>query len=254
MATVLSRDIMGNEDSCETGGSGKGVNGLTESIETKSDVKLKNAFKSTFKTSNAGIIAWFLLLFNTLLCLAFWKATGARWISFIGASSFLLAIGGIFTATAAQTLNQFVRLNAKLKGKGKDFFRDEEKESSLSKTVAECYCLVKNVFNRGGREAKCGYGRYKVKHIRNRRMISYAHSCRRTPRPAFTRSSHGGDGDDSGDSDQGDPPGPSSHTALKLSQTFRRESNSSSHRRRFSRVIGCWRMPHGGRPGWRWSV
>jgi hypothetical protein len=253
IAAIFSHDIIGSEDGCEIGGNGREENGLTESIETKSDMRLKKAFASTFITSNAGIIAWGVLLFTSLLCLAFWKTTEARWISFIGAASFLLAIGGIFIAFVSQTLNLSVRLDAKLKGKGEDFFKEEEQECSLSKTVAKCYGFVKRVFNRGGKEAKRGQGRYEVKHIRNRRMISKARSCRRSPRHAFTRSSH--DGDDSGDSDSGDPPGPLHHTApLKLSQTFHRKSNSPSLPRRSSHASGCWRMSRRERSHGRWQA
>jgi hypothetical protein len=79
------------------------------------------------------------------------------------------------------------------------------------------------------------------------RVRANARAYRGARRPAFAHSSldggGGGGSDDSGDSDQGDPPGPLHRTAsLKLSQTFRRESNSPSQRRRFSRAPGCWRM------------
>jgi hypothetical protein len=78
------------------------------------------------------------------------------------------------------------------------------------------------------------------------RVRGNARAYRSARRPAFAHSSlDGGGSGDSGDSDSGDPPGPSHHTAsLKLSKTFRGESNSSSHRRRFSRALGCWRMPN----------
>jgi hypothetical protein len=250
---VLSCRIADRGNSRETGGGGKEENGLTENIETKSDAKLKKAFKSTFKTANAGFIAWCVLLLNAVLCLVFWKMTGARWISFVGAGSFFLAICGIFTAFAAQTFNQSVRLDAKFKGKGKDFFREEEKECSLPKTAVECYGLVKRVFNRGGKKTKHGHSRFEVKHIRNRRTASNARASRRVPRPAFAHSSHGGSGgnDDSGDSDSGDPPGSSHHTALKLSQHFFRKSNSPSYRRRFF-ALRCWRVSCGKRSDRRW--
>jgi hypothetical protein len=79
----------------------------------------------------------------------------------------------------------------------------------------------------------------------------------RAPRQALAHSSHdGGRGDDdSGDSDQGDPPGPSHHTApLKLSQPFFSKSNSPSYRRRFLYALRCWRMSCGKRSDGRWAV
>jgi hypothetical protein len=91
------------------------------------------------------------------------------------------------------------------------------------------------------------------------RVRGNARAYRSARHPAFAHSSldggGGGGSDDSGDSDSGDPPGPSHHTApLKLSKTFRGESNSSSHRRRFLRGFGCWRMPRDKRSGGRCSV
>jgi hypothetical protein len=90
------------------------------------------------------------------------------------------------------------------------------------------------------------------------RARTNARAYRGARRPVFAHSSldgGGGGSGDSGDSDSGDPPGPSHHPApLKLSQPFRKESNSTSYRRRFSRAFGCWLMPHGERSGWRWSV
>jgi hypothetical protein len=257
-ATVLSYRMAEREDSRKTGGGGKEENRLTENIETKSDTKLRKAFKSTFKTANVGIIAWCVLLLNAVLCLALWKMTGARWISFVGAGSFLSAIGGIFTAFAAQTSNQFVRLDAKFKGKGKDFFSEEEKECSLSKTAAECYGFVKRVFNQDGKKTKHYYERHKVKYASNRRTANNARAYHRAPRPAFARPSHDGGGgdDDSGDSDQGDPPGPLCHTAITLTpyQTSHRKSNNPSFRRRPARAFGCWRMPRGKRSHRRWFI
>jgi hypothetical protein len=91
------------------------------------------------------------------------------------------------------------------------------------------------------------------------RVRGNARAYRSARRPAFAHSSldggGGGGSGDSGDSDSGDPPGPSHHTApLKLSKTFRRESNSSSHRRRFSHALGCWRMLHVKCSGGRWAA
>jgi hypothetical protein len=242
----------------KTEGGGKEENVLTENIETKSDAKLKRRFRLSFKRANAGFIAWCALMVIMLICLSLVMATGAQWIALLGAGAFLLGIPAIFLALAAQTSNQAVRIDAKFKGKDKDFFKEDEKECSLSKTAAECYGFVKRVFNRVGNESKHEHSRYEVKHIQNRRTARNARSCRRAPRPAFAHSSHdggGGDGsDDSGDSDQGDPPGPSHHTApLKLSQFFYRKSNSTSYRRRFLYALRYWRVSCGKRSGGRWA-
>jgi hypothetical protein len=74
------------------------------------------------------------------------------------------------------------------------------------------------------------------------RVRANTRAYRGARRPAFAHSSIGGGGD-SGDSDQGDPPGPSHHTAqpLKLSQTFYRKSNSPSLPLRL-RASDCCRM------------
>jgi hypothetical protein len=184
-------------NSRETGGGGKEENVLAENIETKSDAKLKGRFKLSFKTANVGFIAWCVLMAIMLGCTALWVATGIQWLAFIGAGAFLLAMPAIFLAFAAQTSNQFVRFDAKFKGKDKDFFKEDEKECSLSKTAAECYGFVKRVFNRGGKETKHKRCLYEAKHISSRRTASNARSCHRAPRPAFAHSSHdGGGGDD----------------------------------------------------------
>jgi hypothetical protein len=89
------------------------------------------------------------------------------------------------------------------------------------------------------------------------RARTNARAYRGARRPAFARASiDGGGGGDSGDSDQGDPPGPLCHTATTLTPypTSHRKSNNPSHRRRPARALGCSRMPHCKRSGWRWSV
>jgi hypothetical protein len=248
---ALSGGLIGRKGSRDTWGGVKEGNGLTEDIETKSDAKLKNAFKSTFKTANIGVIAWLLLLSNAALCMALWKMTGMRWVSLIGAGSFLSAIGGIFTAFTAQTSNQFVRIDAKHKGKDRDFFAEVEKECTFSKTAAECYGFIRRAFSRGGDVTKHRRNRCGAKYARNRRTAGNARSCRRAPRTAFARPSRGGGDDDSGGSDQGDPPGPSHHASpLKLSHHFYRKLNSPHWRPCLSRVPRCWRVPCGERSGW----
>jgi hypothetical protein len=256
-AAALSCHMAGKGDSRETGGYGKEENTLPENTGAKSDAKLKSRFKRSFKTANVGFIAWCALMAIMLICMALWMSTGVQWVAFIGAGSFLLGIPAISLALAAQTTNQAVRIDAKFKGKDKDFFREDEKECSLSKTAAECYGFVKRVFNKGGKVTKHEHSRHEAKYTRNRRTAGNARSCRRAPRPAFAHSSHGGGGgdDDSGDSDQGDPPRPSHHTApLKLFQPFHRKSNNPSHRRRFSRALRCWCMPCRKGSNGRWAA
>jgi hypothetical protein len=90
--------------------------------------------------------------------------TEVRWISFAAVSAICLAFVGILLALTAQTVNQIVRFIAKLKGKAKDFFKEEEKECSLSKAAAECFGFVGRIFNRG-RSHNDSYG---VKPIPNR--------------------------------------------------------------------------------------
>jgi hypothetical protein len=211
MAAARPRGVIEVESSRATEGGGKEGNALTGNIEVESDAKLKQAFKSSFKTANAGFIAWCVLVFITLLCLALWKVTGVRWIAFVGVGSVLLATAGIFLAWAAQTVNQVVRFAAKRKGKDRDFFKEEEQECSLSKAAAECYGFVKHVFNRD----QLDYNRYEVKCSHNLHVGNNARSYRGSRHPAFAHSSGDGGNDDSGDSDSGDPPGPSHHTALK---------------------------------------
>jgi hypothetical protein len=254
MATGRSYDIIerGNGRAAERGG--KEGNALTGNIEATSDVKLKKAFTSSCKTSNTGFMAWCVLVLNTFLCLALGKVTGVRWISFVGVGSVLLAFVGILWAFAWQTVNQIVRIVAKLKGKDRDFFREEEKECSLSKAAAEYCGFVKRVFNREQNEAKRDCNRYEVKYTRNLHVRNNARSYRSASRPMFARSSGDGGSDDSGDSDSGDSPGPSHHTALKLSKTFNGKSNSFSCPWRFSRAFGCRRMPRRKCSLWRWSA
>jgi hypothetical protein len=255
-ATDLPCDIIGRGNSRETERSGKEGNVLTGTVETKSDARLKKSFRLTSNTSNAGFIEWCVLVVTMLLCLSLWKVTGVQWLLFAGTASLLLAVPGIILAFAAETVTQVVRLIAKLAGKGRDFFREEEKECSLSKAAAECYGFVKRVFNQDRNEAKCGYNRHEVKDTLNRRAGNNARSYRRASRPAFAHSSGDG-GDDSGDSDSGDPPEPSRHTAqpqLKLSQIFYSKSNKFSYPWRFQRAFGCWRLPCRKCAVRRWAV
>jgi hypothetical protein len=243
--------IGGNSRGAECGG--KEGNVLTNVFETKSDVDLKNSFTSTFKIANVGFIVWCILVPITIVCLAFWKATGVRGIAFAGVGFFCLAFSGILLAFAAQTLNQIVRIIAKLKGKAKDFFREEEKECSLSKAAAECYGFVKHIFNRG----RSNYDRYEMQHPHNRHVGNNARSYRSSRQATH---SSGDDGsDNSGDSDSGEsePPGLSRHTArprLKLSQTFYSKSNNFSCLWRFLRALGCWCMACRKRSFERWSA
>jgi hypothetical protein len=84
---------------------------------------------------------------------------------------------------------------------------------------------------------------------------SHVRAYRSASRSTFAHSSGDGSGgsDDSGESDSGDPPRPSLHTALlNLSQPFFNEPNSSSRPWRYSRCPGCWRLPHCNRFLWRW--
>jgi hypothetical protein len=254
MAAVCTCGVIEEESSRETGGGGKEGNVLTGSnIEAQSDAKLKKMFKSSFKTSNAGFLAWCVLGVCALFFLVLWRATGIRWFAFIGAGSLCLASVGIVLAFAAQTVNQIVRAVAKWKGKCRGFFSEEEKECSLSKAAAECCGFVKRVFSRDRNEAKRHCNRYEVKYTHNQHARNNARSYRSASRPAFTHSS-GDDGDDSGESDSGDPPGPLHHTALKLSPTLYSQSNNSSCPWRSSRASGCWRMSCRRRSPWRWAT
>jgi hypothetical protein len=75
------------------------------------------------------------------------------------------------------------------------------------------------------------------------RVCNRVRAYRRASRASVTHSSDGGSGDSSEESDSGDPPGPSHHAPLRLSQTFYRKLNSFSIRPRlFSRRPGCWCM------------
>jgi hypothetical protein len=222
---------------------------LTEIFETKSDADLKNAFKSTFKIANVGLIVWCFLVGITLVSLTFWSVTGIRWISLVGAGSLCLALAGIWLAFASQTLNQIVRIIAKLNGKAKDFFREEEKECSLSKTAAECYGFIKHIFNRG----RNSYDDYGINYTYNRHVGNNARSYRSSSRQAAHSS--GDDGSDDSDSGDSEPPEPSHHaTRLKLPQIFYSKSNSFSSPWRLLHVFGCWCTPYRKRPFWRWSA
>jgi hypothetical protein len=150
-------------------------------------------------------------------------------------------------AFSARKISQAVRalsgLAARFKGQKAPVFKEEE--HYYSKLVKKAF---KTTIAKGAdfiRPLKIrAYGRASRIIVRVR---GNARTYRSARRPAFAHSSidggGGGSGDDSGDSDSGDTPGPSHHTAsLKLSPHFRRESNSSSHRRRFSLALGCWRM------------
>jgi hypothetical protein len=247
-----SSGVIGERNSRRTECGGKEGNILVESLETDMETKLKNAFTASFKTANVGFIAWCVWASITIGCLALWKMTGVRWIALVGVGSLCLALADILLAFAAQTMNQVVRVIAKLKGKSKDFFREEEKECSLSKTAAECYGFMKHFFNR----SQSSYDRYSMKRTHNRHVGNNARSYRSASRQA-THSSGDDGSDDSGDSNSGEsePPGSSRHTArLKLSQTFSSKSNSFSYPWRFSHAFGCWFMPHRKGSAWRWSA
>jgi hypothetical protein len=77
------------------------------------------------------------------------------------------------------------------------------------------------------------------------RICSHVRAYRRASRPAFAHSSDGRGSDSSGDSDSGDPPGPSHHFALlNPFQFFYSKPNSFSLRPwRFFCRLGCWCMP-----------
>jgi hypothetical protein len=237
------------EKSRETEGGGREGHTLTEYMETNLDAKLKDIFKSSFKTGNAGFIAWTVLMFVTLVCLTLWMTTGVRWIAFAVAGSSCLACAGILLAFVAQSVNQIVRGIAKLKGKAQDFFKEEEKECSLSKAAAECFGFVGRIFNRG----RGHYDSYGVKHIPNRHAGNNARSYRSASHRASAHSSGDGGNDDSGDSDS-EPPASHRTAQLKLSQTFNSKSNSFPCLWRLLHVFGCCCMPCRKRSPWRWSA
>jgi hypothetical protein len=74
-----------------------------------------------------------------------------------------------------------------------------------------------------------------TRHIRNR-----ARAHRSAPRPMFARSSK--NSSDDGDSDQGDPPGPSPFYSVTPSHYSNTNLNSFSSPRR-TQNLGCWRAP-----------
>jgi uncharacterized membrane protein YgcG len=256
----LPCDIIGNENSREIEGGGKEGNILTENAGVKLDAKLKKAFKSSFKTTNAGFIGWFVLVLIAFAFLVLWKTTGVRWTSFVGATSFCLAIPSIALGFVAQTWNQIVRIIARVKGKDKDFFKQEEEDCSLSEAAAACFSFMKHVFRQNRKEAKRGYSRCEVKYTRNQHVRNNARSYRRAPRPVFAYSSGddgGGGGSGSGDSDSSgdDSPKPSRHTVrLKSSLIFYKKPYNFSHLWRLLRAPGCCCLPRSKRSFWRWPV
>jgi hypothetical protein len=254
--TSCQHDVTGSGNDRQLEVNGESRNTLTDAnIETK----LKKTFKSSFNAANAGFIAWCILVAVTFLCLALAMLTGIRWIAFAGAGFLVLAAVGIVFAFMAQTANQIVRLVAKLKGKDRDFFREEEKECSLPKAAGECYSFVRRVFCRDRNQTTRDYSHYELKYSRNQHLRNNARSYRSAQRPAFASSSGGG-GEEPGESDSSDPPGAPHYTALKPSkpaQTFHgksNQSNSLSRPWRFSRAFGCWCLPSCQRNPRRWAV
>jgi hypothetical protein len=149
-------------------------------------------------------------------------------------------------AFSARKISQAVRalsaLVARIKRQKAPEFKEEE--HYYSKLIKKAFKVTKekgtDLFSSIKTTACRGVSRVIV------RVRSNARAYRNARRPAFAHSSldggGGGGSDDSGDSDQGDPLGPSHRTALKLFHTFRRESNSTSQRRPFPLALGCWRM------------
>ena len=214
-------------------------NALTKNIYMTPDIGLlKKIFTLSFKTANAGFIAWCVLMFNSLICLGLWKITEARWIAFIGAGSFLLAIIGILLSFAAQTSNQIVRIAARMKGKDRNFFRKEEKECSLSKTVFGYCGFVKRVFKRND------VNRYKAKCTRNLNVRNNSRAYRSASRPSFAGTSGGDDSDGGPDPDSGDSDLPRFVFSIHVTSIHNlyRKSNSFQFPYRVLYGFGCWRL------------
>ena len=223
---------------------------------------LERAFGKSGKGSNIAHSACFEMIICIVPLLVIYRITGAAWAAYAGAACIVLA--GIFGAAAllSQLVSQLIKwlevIRAKINCEEPRVFKEDD---------PLCAKLIRKAFNVTAIRAKRAADlfspiRKAANHVRvvraNVRTRTNTRAHRRAPRPAFAHSSRdggGGESDDSGDSDQGDPPGHSHHTApLKLSQSFYRKSNNPSYRRRFLYTLRCWRVSCVKRSGGRWPV
>jgi hypothetical protein len=220
------------------------------------DQALERIFGKSGKLLNIAHDACLAMLICTVALLPVYKTTGAEWASLAGVACLFAAI--IFEAIAfsAQSISQLIRLLsnivAKINGQEPTVFKEDD--PLYAKLIKKAFKITKarsaNLFSP---RKVSGFSR--VSSIRTR-VRTNARTHGRASRTSFARSSGGSvSSGDSGESDSGDPPGPSHHlTPLTLFSCSTIKLNSPSRPWRSLRSPGYWRVSCPKFSPWRWTV